>query len=71
MASNSEMVEEKIRKLPPDLQQNVLDYIESLSRQSERTATGRFTFAWEGCLSHLKKKYSSVDLQHKALDWWI
>jgi len=29
-----------------------------------------FEFQWEGCLKHIKKKYSSVKLQHKALEWW-
>jgi len=70
MSSVSESVEEKIRRLPPDLQRNLLDYIDSLTRQSERAVSGKFRFEWEGCLSHLKEKYSSVDLQHKALDWW-
>jgi hypothetical protein len=70
MSSVSESVEEKIRRLPPELQRSVLDYIDSLARQSERGVTGKFRFEWEGCLSHLKSRYTSVDLQHKVLDWW-
>ncbi|MCK9632149.1 MAG: DUF2281 domain-containing protein [Methanoregula sp.] len=70
MSSSCESVEEKIRRLPPDLRNNVLDYIDNLTRQAEQRATGKFRFEWEGCLAHLKTKYTSVDLQHKALDWW-
>ena len=29
----------------------------------------KFKFDWEGGLSKLKDKYSSVELQHKSLDW--
>ncbi|AAL81348.1 MULTISPECIES: hypothetical protein [Pyrococcus] len=27
-------------------------------------------FTWKGALRELKSKYSSVELQHKALEWW-
>ena len=70
MSSMSESVEERIRKLPPDLQNDVLNYIDTLYRRSQQAGTGKFRFAWEGCLSHLGTRYSSVDLQHKVLDWW-
>lgn len=29
----------------------------------------KFKFDWEGGLSNLKEKYTSVELQHKALEW--
>ncbi len=29
----------------------------------------KFRFDWEGGLSELKEKYTSVELQHKALEW--
>jgi len=28
-------------------------------------------FTWKGALRELKSRYSSVELQHKALEWWI
>jgi hypothetical protein len=31
--------------------------------------TKAFTFDWEGGLSNLSDKFSSVELQHKALNW--
>lgn len=29
----------------------------------------RFKFDWEGCLSEIKEKFTSVELQHRALEW--
>jgi hypothetical protein len=69
MSATSESVEEKIRRLPPDLQRDALNYIDNLARQAGQ-GHGKFRFEWEGSLSHLKTKFTSVDLQHKALDWW-
>ena len=62
------MLAEKIAKLPPHLQQEALDFVEFLSRKYRPTnkKKKKFVFAWEGGLAHLKKEYSSVELQHKA-----
>lgn len=41
-----------------------------LGRYREREVIGRkFKFDWEGELSDLKEKFTSVELQHKALEW--
>lgn len=34
----------------------------------ERAKKSKFKFDWEGGLSNLKEKYTSVELQHKALE---
>ena len=31
----------------------------------------KFTFSWEGGLSELKEKFTSVELQHKVSEWRI
>jgi hypothetical protein len=66
-------IDEKIKKLPPYLIDEVADYIDFLLskhglRQSTRPSE-TFTFAWEGSLSKLKGQFSSVELQHKATEW--
>ncbi len=62
-----------ILKLPSHLIPGVLDYIEFLLSKygtKEASQSGRgFKFDWEGGLSKLKNKYTSVELQHKAMDW--
>ncbi len=32
---------------------------------------GKFSFSWEGGLKELKNEYTSVELQHKALEWRV
>ena len=64
-------IEVKIRELPEDLRGEVLDYMEFLSRKYKgRVAKAKkFTFDWEGGLSEIREKFTSVELQHKALEW--
>ena len=63
-------VEEKIRMLPPELQQEVIRYIDQLMERPKKETARKFGFAWAGSLSHLKDRYTSVQLQHKAPEWW-
>ena len=58
-----EKIESKVKNLPPKLQKQVIDFIDFLSKKY------KFKFDWEGSLSELGKKYTSVDLQHKASEW--
>lgn len=44
-------------------------YIESLKENKEKKTKKGFKFDWEGGLSNLKEKCTSVELQHKALEW--
>lgn len=69
---NSQLAEHKFRALPEDLKREVLNFMDFLlaKRQKEKKQhSGRFNFSWEGGLSDLKKRYNSVDLQHKSMDW--
>ena len=60
----------KIEELPIDLKKEVLDYIEFLlQKYSKKVKKEKFRFDWEGGLSELKGKFTSVELQHKALEW--
>lgn len=63
-------VEPVIRKMPPDLQRQVLKYIERLSSRAQAKRRGTMKFAWAGCCADMKDKYTSVQLQKKILDWW-
>jgi len=73
--------DDEIRKLPPESRQEVESLIQLLKARikSETTPpsnlnsliidTGTDT-EWRGALQEMSEEYSSVDLQHKALDWW-
>lgn len=60
----------KMEELPTDLKKEVLDYIEFLlQKYNKRKNKEKFRFDWEGGLSELKDKFTSVELQHKAREW--
>ena len=63
-------IEVKMRELPDDLRREVLDYIEFLIRKYKgaETRSRKFKFDWEGGLSELRDKFTSVELQHKTLE---
>jgi hypothetical protein len=73
--------DDRIRELPPELQQEVESLLQLLKARimSEVTtpSTVKFLYTdtsldlgWKGALQEMSEEYSSVDLQHKALDWW-
>ena len=59
-----------LEKLPPDLQQEVIDFADFLLDKQRMKQKGEFKFDWRGALRDLRNKYTSVELQHKILEWW-
>jgi hypothetical protein len=64
-------IEAKIDKLPDHVIPEVNDFLDSLlvKYSDKKLKKRKFKFDWEGGLSGLKDKYTSVKLQHKALEW--
>lgn len=64
-------IEVKIQRLPEDLKREVLDYIDFLldKYRGRESARKGFTFDWEGALADVGGKVTSVELQHRALEW--
>jgi len=62
---------QKIRELPEDLRREVLDYVEYLLKKyrGKESRTRKFKFDWEGGLSDIREKFTSLELQHKVLEW--
>ena len=58
-----------VRELPPDLQQEVRDFVEFLLARRGRKADRKLRQDWAGALSKYRDQYTSVELQHKALEW--
>lgn len=63
-------VEEMIKELPPELQQEVEDFVQFLIEKRARKPKGQLKLDWRGALRDLRDQYTSVDLQHKILAWW-
>ncbi len=63
-------LEELIKELPSELQQEVEDFVQFLIEKRTRKPKGKLKFDWEGALQDLRDQYTSVELQHKILELW-
>jgi hypothetical protein len=61
---------ELFQKLPDDLRREVMDYMEFLLEKRARKKRGQLNLIWKGALKELRDEYTSVELQHKVLEWW-
>ncbi len=66
-----EALKEVVEKLPPDLQQEVKDFIEFLLEKRAIKNGGKPNFDWAGSLENLRNQYTSVELQHEISKWRI
>ncbi|PIU57158.1 MAG: hypothetical protein COS88_01970 [Chloroflexi bacterium CG07_land_8_20_14_0_80_51_10] len=64
-------IEERIKELPPRLQQEVEDFVEFLLEKQQKKPRGKPNFGWAGALKDLRGQYTSVELQHKISEWRI
>lgn len=64
-------IEVKMQELPENLRRDVLDYMEFLLKKykGREIKAKKFEFDWEGGLSEIRETFTSVELQHKALEW--
>jgi hypothetical protein len=70
MKDNIVSIEELVGLLPIDAQQEVRDFAEFLLAKRVPQAHGALDLSWKGALRDLRSQYTSVDLQHKAAEWW-
>ena len=64
-------LKELIEKLPPELQEEVRDFVEFLLERRAMRPKRKPKFDWAGALRDLRDCYSSVELQHKIAEWRI
>ncbi len=67
-----ETLEDLIKELPPELKDEVRDFARFLLDKKGRTARRerRLRLTWAGALRDYRDRYTSLDLQKKALQWW-
>lgn len=67
-----EMIEAKLRRLSPERRKEAMAYIDRLLEERTTESRPRFRgqYVSRGSLADVRGKYSSVELQHRALDWW-
>lgn len=63
-------IEELIRELPPDLQQEVYDFAcFLLEKKKIRSKQEKLSMTWAGGLKEFRDQFTSLELQKKALEW--
>ncbi|MGQ9687646.1 MAG: DUF2281 domain-containing protein [Desulfobaccales bacterium] len=63
-------LEELIKNLPPDLHREAEDFLEFLLAKRGRKPQVPLKLDWRGALRDFRDRYTSVELQHKAQEWW-
>jgi hypothetical protein len=62
-------LEELLQKMPPEIKIEVYDFAQYLMSKKKKAGRSRLKQNWAGGLKAYKKKYSSLELQKKALEW--
>lgn len=70
MSHQEKPLEELIKELPPDIKEEVRDFVEFLIARRNWKPKGELKLDWRGALRDMRDKYTSVELQHKILKWW-
>lgn len=70
MKEHTKPLEERIKELPPELRREVEDFVQFLIEGKGRKPKGQLKLDWRGALRDLRDQYTSVELQHKLLEWW-
>ena len=66
-----ESLEEMIKSLPPELKQEAKDFIEYLMQKRQYPKKGKkLSLDWAGGLKKYRSRYSVLELEEKALEWW-
>lgn len=63
-------IEEMAKNLSPELQQEVEDFIEFLIKKHGKRPRSKVKVTYRGILKDLRDKYTSVQLQHRVMEWW-
>ena len=64
-------IEAMIQELPPELREEVGDFVEFLVEKRLKNPRGKPNFGWAGALKDLRDQYTSVELQRKISEWRI
>ena len=62
-------LDELVKELPPDLQQEVQDFARFLLETKVHPKQSKLRMSWAGGLSEFRDQFSSLELQKKALEW--
>jgi len=64
-----EQIAEMTSALPPELQQEVVDFVRFLLNKRGQPKQKKLRLTWAGGLREFRDKFTSLELQKKALEW--
>jgi len=70
METRVQSLVEMIESLPPELQQEVRDFVTFLMETRVRPRRKYLRLTWAGGLRDLREQFTSLELQKKILEWW-
>ena len=62
-------LEELVRELPPDMQEEVREFAQFLLEKRVKGQKKFLSQTWAGGLKAFRDQYTSLELQKKALEW--
>ncbi len=62
-------IAEMVKELPPELQQEVEDFVQFLIEKRAHKAGKKLRQDWAGALREYREQYTAIELQKKALEW--
>jgi hypothetical protein len=62
-------LDDVIKELPSELQKEVLDFVQFLIAKRKRKRRHKLRQDWAGALREYRDRYTSLELQRKALEW--
>ena len=69
MQESSQSLEELVKKLSPDRQEEVRDFVSFLLEKQEKKSGRKLRQDWAGALKDYRDQYTSLELQKRALEW--
>jgi hypothetical protein len=69
MSNSTKPLEELVKELRPDLQDEVREFVEFLLSKDQNVPPVVPAFSWAGALKDMGSRCSSVDLQHLIARW--
>jgi len=65
-----ESLEKTIKQLLFELRKEAMDFVEFLLDKQMRKSGRTLSFDWEGGLKEYRDRFTSLDLQKRASEWW-
>ena len=69
MQEQAKSLEELVKQLSPDRQEEVRDFVLFLLEKQEKKSGRKLRQDWAGALKEYRDQYTSLELQKKASEW--